>query len=606
MAKTIFGTTEKSNFILNMDLDWYRRFCGKLLLIVLWATALSQGINQLTEAANASLNETVREGGAGMIFALILVALRSVATVFSIGGVLVLIFTVVGLMRQQWTKGTAVPYCILTVSLLWAVGSMMRSYDYSTSVFGQDGRDEGWLALLMYAGMFFLGTMLRRSENQTRFLRGIMIIGIVQCLWGFMQAMPVFDYANPNKGLNSFRNIDPLLLWNLRLPAGMTDSPVTFAMLLAMLLAVSIPAALLAQENKTRITAAVCGALSMLLVFRTQTVAGLIAGCGAVLLLVLLLIVRFKAIPARRKAAIPAVLLAAAALSVGWVCITPSMNRSYYRPDKVSVKEPEDGLTVNAWETDNGDATLANGLFLPDLNEDVKGKKLLRLYDGGIIWDDGYYRLSTAGPYVRNTDYNIYDAFSALRYCREKGWKAVKIDPLFGVGPDNFHFTQLRTSMIVSQNQNLADRPYNDFIFIAATRGIPSLILHIALLIACLILAWRHRKQMQQSWVLLAAGAGVVLYCATAAVGISVLTVAPFFWILLGILAGAPVTEPVKETANETANETAKEAADETADEPVMETPKEPAPAQDAKDAENAQDAKPPKSKKKQKSKHKK
>ena len=548
MAKTIFGTSEKSNFILNMDLDWYRKFCGKLLLIVLWATAFSQGINQLSDAANASLNETVREGGIGSAFALILVALRSVATVFSVGGVLVLIFAVIGLMRQQWTKGTAVPYCILAGSLLWAVGSMMRSYDYATSVFGQDGRDEGWIALLMYAGMFFLGTMLRRTENQTRFLRGFMLLGIVQCLWGLLQALPVFDYANPNKGLNNYRNIDPLLLWNLRLPAGLTDSPVTFAMLLAMLLAVAIPAAMLAAEKKTRITAAVCAALSMLLVFKTQTAAGVIAGCGAVLLAVLLPIIKRKSLQKRALITLP-VILAAAALSIGWVCISPSLNHSYYRPDKLSVREPQDGLTVNAWETDNGSAQLENGLILPELNSDIEGKSLLRLYDGGIVWDDGYYRLSTAGAYIRNSDFNIYDAGSVLKYCREKGWDAVKIDPLFGVGPDNFFFTQLHTSMIPSQNTNLTDRPYNDFIFIAATRGIPSLILHIALLIACLILAWRHRKQMQQSWVPIAAGAGVVLYCCTAAVGISVLTVAPFFWILLGILAAAPINEPVREAA---------------------------------------------------------
>ena len=327
MAKTIFGTTEKSNFILNMDLDWYRRFCGKLLLLVLCATAASQGINQLTEAANTALNSTIRNGGAGTVFALLLVAVRSVATIFSIGGVLVLIFSVVGLMRQQWTKGTAVPYCILAGSLLWAVGSMMRSYDYSTSVFGLDGRDEGWIALLMYAGMFFLGSMLRRAENQTRFLRGVMILGIVQCGWGLLQALPVFDYANPNKGLNSFRNIDPLLLWNLRLPAGMTDSPVTFAMLLAMLLAVSVPAAMLAAEKNTRILAMICAGLSMLLTFKTQTVAGLIAGCGAVLLAVILLIAKKKSLQKHAAVTVPVILIAGA-LSLGWVFITPSVNHT--------------------------------------------------------------------------------------------------------------------------------------------------------------------------------------------------------------------------------------------------------------------------------------
>lgn len=540
MPKTIFGTTEKSNFILNMDLDWYRKFCAKLLLIILWATAAAQGLNHITFSVNTDLNDLMHGGGFGAVIGFLLVSLRSVATLFSIGGVLALIFTVVGMMRQQWTKGTAVLYGFVGVSLLWGVASMMQSYDYATSVFGVDGRDEGWIALLMYAAMFFLGTMLRRKENQETLLRGVMIFGIVQCVWGIMQSFPLFDYLNPNKGLNPYRNIEPLLIWNIRLPSGMTDSPVTFAMLLAMLLAISIPAAMLAEEKKTRITAVICAGCAMLMTCKTQTVAGLIAFCGAVLLTLAILIAKRKTLTGA-KLAVP-VIVGAAALSVGWVCITPAMNHAYYRPAKTEMKEPQDGLTVNAWETDNGDAELSKSLTFPDLNSSTEGKSLFALYDGGIIWDDGYYRLSTSGPYVLSeNDFNIYDAWDALRFCREKGWEAVKVDPLFGVGPDNFYFTQLHISMQPTDHANLTDRPYNDFIYIAATRGIPSLLLHIALIVGACVLAFLHRKRMQ-SWILIASGAAVVLYCCTAMVGVSVLTVAPLFWILLGVFAGDPLT----------------------------------------------------------------
>ena len=558
MAKTIFGTTEKSNFILNMDLDWYRKFCAKLLLIVLWATAAAEGINQVTNAANTALNDTVHGGGIGAFFALILVGLRSVATIFSIGGVLALIFTVVGLMRQQWTKGTAILYGITGVSLFLGIISMMLAYDYSTAVFGQDGRDEGWIALLMYAAMFFLGTMLRRKENQEMLLCGLMKFGIVQCIWGILQALPFLDYLNPNKGLNAYRNAEPMLIWNIRLPAGLTDNPVTFAMLLGMMLAIAIPAMLLAESKKLRVHGTVCAALSMLILFKTQTVAGLIAGCGAVLLMLGILIGRRGSLRGG-KIAVP-VTVAAAVLSFGWVFVTPALNHTYYRPDKTTVRQPEDGLTVNAWETDAAEAELPNGFTFPELNESTQGKSFWALYDGNVIWDDGFYRLSTAGPYVRRDDvFNVYDAASALRYARKAGWEAIKIDPLLGVGPDNFYFTQLHHSMSPADHANLVDRPYNDYLYIAATRGIPALLLHIALLAVSFVLAWRQRKRMT-GWMLTGAGAAVLLYCCTAFVGISVLTVAPVFWVLLGVLAGNPLEGNAPEPARPAEKESAEKA----------------------------------------------
>ena len=559
-----------------MDLEWYRKFCTKLLLIVLWATAAAEGINQLTNAANSSLNETVHGGGIGALFAFLIVGLRSVATIFSIGGVLALIFAVIGLMRQQWTKGTAILYIITGASLIWGLVSMMLAYDYSTAVFGQDGRDEGWIALLMYAAMFFLGTMLRRKENQEKLLCGLMKFGIVQCIWGILQALPFLDYLNPNKGLNAYRNAEPLLIWNIRLPAGLTDSPITFAMLLAMLLGISVPAMLLAEEKKTRLHGVFCTALALLIVFKTQTIAGLIAGCGAVLLTLLIFIFKHKAV--RGSVIALPVVLAAAALSISWVYVTPSLNHTYYRPNKTSFRQPENGLTINAWETDAKEAELPNGFRFPDLNESTEGQSLWALYDGNLIWDDGNYRLSTAGPYVRKDgDFNIYDAGSALKYTRKVGWEALKIDPLFGVGPDNFYFPQLHISMEPTNHANLVDRPYNDYIYIAATRGIPALVLHIALLAVCLVLAWQQRKRMP-GWVLAGAYAAAVLYCCTAAVGISVLTVAPVFWILLGVLAGDPLEEkaPAAKSAKKTAAAPS-EPARKAESEPVRTAPEKPA-----------------------------
>lgn len=497
MAKTIFGTTEKSNFILNMDLDWYRRACTKLMLVMLWAVGISQGIHQLTYRSNAHFADMISEGGFGGVIALLLVSLRSIATVFAVAGVFAIIFLVIGLMRKQITKQSAVPYLMLAASLAWAVVSLCHSYDLTVSFFGEDGRDEGWMALLVYAALFYLGTMLRRTSQRESFLRGVMIFGIVQGVWGMLQA--IFGVAS------QYVMIEPLLYQDMKLPSGLTDSPITYAMLLAMPLAVSVPAAMLAADTKTRILARICAGVSMLMVFKTQTIAGLTAGIGA-LVLAAVIFCRKRKDAVGKAWVMPVTVLAAAVCSFGWACVSPALNGTYHTAT---------------------DEVLANGYAL---------------YDGGIVWDDGGYRLSTAGPYAYTADasFDINSAGSVWAYGQKQAMKAIAIDPLLGVGPDNFYFTQLRYSMSVTGNPNALDRPYNDYLYIAATRGIPSLLLHLVLLVLCAVYAWKRRKQAG-GWTLTAAAGAVLLYALTAVTGISVLTVAPLFWMLLGVLASEPM-----------------------------------------------------------------
>lgn len=498
MAKTLFGTSEQSNFIVNMDLDKYRNACAKLMLVLLWAVGISQGIHQMTYAVNAQFARMIERGGFGAVIAMAAVILRSTANIFSVAGVLAMILLMIGLMRKQVTGRTAVPYLILAASLGWAVASLCHSYDLTVSFLGQDGRDEGLFALLVYASLFYLGTMLRRRAQQERFLCGAMAFGIVQGLWGLMQATL--------GAASQYVMIEPMLLQNVKLPCGLTASPVTYAMLLAMLLAVSVPAAMCAAERNTRITALICAGISMLMIFKTQVISGLTAGLCALILAAVVFVRRRKNTP-HKAWVMPVTVAAATVCSLGWACLSPRLNGTYH----TAADEP-----------------LALGYYL---------------CDGGIVWDDGYYRLNAAGPYSHAAEGapDAADAGAVWAYCQAQGLRAVKIDPLFGVGPDNFWFTQLRTSMEISANVNAIDRPYNDLLCLTATRGIPSLLLHLALLTVCGHSAWRRRKT--GGWLLCAPAGAAGLYVLTSLTGISVLTAAPLFWMLLGLLAAEPLEE---------------------------------------------------------------
>lgn len=506
MPKTIFNTTEKSNFILNLDLDRYRAFCVKLLFALSVAVAASAMVFQLTYSVNSDLSVGLGEGGFTSVFSMLLITLRSISVVFSVVGVGAMIATVVGLMRNQFGKSTALPYLLVLGGLLWGTVSLINSFDNNMSFFGLNGRDEGLLALLIYGCVFYLGSMLRRKENLSRLLSLLMGLGIVQCFWGLLQSLPLPVFPN------EYRMVDPLLYQNLYLPSGFTDSPITFAMLLGMLLAVAVPCAMFSDSSKQRALALICIGGSGLLVLKTQTIAGVIAAGVAVLLAVILWCMKRKQAAGKHWLA-PVVLAGALAVSFGWSWISPSLNGAY--------------KTYN-------DESLTNGYAF---------------YDGGIVWDDSFYRLATSGPYTSYVehDFDIYDTPSVLSYCFEEGRRVIRKYPLVGTGPDNFTYAQLRSSMEIFQNANSIDRPYNDYLFIAATRGIPGLLLYAALLAVALWMGVRHYRKTK-AWMYLAALGGVIAFALTAFVGVSVLTVTPMLWMLLGILVGDPLEDAPKTT----------------------------------------------------------
>lgn len=504
MPKTIFHTTEKSNFILNMDLDKYRAFCTKLLAAMLMLIGASALIYQLTYSVNTDLNAMLHSGGFGSFVAFIAITLRSVATFFSTFGVFAIIAMVIAMMRKQFSRKTALPYLLTLAGLLWAVPSILCSFSYTDSLFGQDGRDEGWFALLIYAALLYVASMLRRREHLQLLLNLVLGLGLFQCAWALLQTMPFFDFPN------EYNFVGPMLYQNLRLPSGLTDSPITFAMLLTMLVCIAIPAAIRGESQRQRVFATVCAGLDMLLLLKTQTIAGCIGAIVGLLLAVVLWAINRKKSTGKTWI-LPVTVVSTLLLSGVWTYFAPTLNGTY--------------KTYN-------DEPLPNGFVL---------------CDSGIVWDDGFYRLSTASPYssMVEHDFDIYDAGSVISYCWSEGVRAIQKYPLLGTGPDNFWYLQLRTSMNLMSNANGVDRPYNDFLYIAATRGIPALLLYLALLIVCLMQGLRHRKQTG-SWVYGSAACAVIGYVATAMVGISVLTVTPLLWILLGVLVGEPLTDAPK------------------------------------------------------------
>ena len=162
------------------------------------------------------------------------------------------------------------------------------------------------------------------------------------------------------------------------------------------------------------------------------------------------------------------------------------------------------------------------------------------LQDGSIVFLDGAYRNDVCGQYSRQDAQGKFDLeqpLSIYPYMWKQAAQTIAKYPLLGTGADNYIYAQLRSSYTIIQNLNIVDDPYNDYLYQAATRGIPALLLYLALAAVSLLRgakAYRKGKAPLGLAVLLGAGG----YLLTAVCGISALPVTPVFWMLLGLSCG--------------------------------------------------------------------
>ncbi len=470
-AKTIFHTTEKSNFILNMTPESYHGYNLKILLSFLVLMPLFSIPLEFFKVYSVP----------GMAL--------------SITGVFALVFVLIGFMKSETPKKLFLPACLLAAMLVWGLVSLYNSYFYSISLFGADGRSEGWLSLLFYGSFFLLGAQLGTDENRLKLLHGMFWMGLAECFWSLFQMLPV--------GFPSYyKNLEPMLLLQVLLPSGLTGSPIFLAILLSVLLIPAVLEAVFTENPKHKLLDYVCIVCFSLTAVRTQCLTGLLGFLLAVILVLTCILIRRQG----KKAAVCAIALIAAGIGMCWNYVSPSLNQTFSRAT---------GEEVN----------IENGISF---------------YDGAIIWEDSSYRLAVSGYYSKSSSLNPNGGFEIESLSDSYGylWKntlhIIARFPLAGSGPDSLVYPQLYQSRAISANPNVFDRCYNYYLHIAGTLGIPMLLLFLALMILTLLRGGKACRQ-HGIWLHDSIFASVVLYLLLMLIGTSCITVAPLFWMLAGI-----------------------------------------------------------------------
>lgn len=446
MPKTIFNTTEKSNFILNMKEETIDR----LSLFVLSGICIIMTLSQIPAEFSYSLTD--------MPF-----------LALGISGVMVVVTGIILMLRKHMVKNNIAGLAIMIFLFLWSMISYYNSYNLTTSLWGQDGRYDGLVTMIICIFLFISASMI--SDGKIQKLFDIMTgAGLFQCLWAVYQLFPF--------GKSYYRNLESISEKNVCLTSGLCGSPFFFAMLMSVLLAISVFGTVFSSDRRHRIYYCISSVVFTLAALQTHTVSAVIA----------------------------VVFIYAVSLTVTAV---------KHKFNKISVIMFILSTVITAVEL-------------------IAGYKF---YDGGIAWQDSFYRLGVTGYYsFTYSDFDVNNLKEVYSYFWNEAVEAIKDFPLAGTGTDCFLYTQYKTSNVIQYEINSIDRPYNDYLFLAATRGIPYLAGYITMLVYTLVNSIKTAAKNNE-WYYKAMPFAIIVFMIVSIFNNSSVSVMPFIWIILGLSA---------------------------------------------------------------------
>jgi hypothetical protein len=395
MPKTIFGTTERSNFILNMKLQTVQNW----LLVAAFASVclpLLGGIVPSFMNINYYwMSAGVYSAGFFSLLCFLIAALRGDIKLVKNKGFWAMIFiTVWAFLSYAYTMAN--PY--------EGLANPSRPSGLFTPLVGEYGRYEGFLSLMAYAGIFLMGMCITEKKTINRVFNVIIAMGIFESLWAILQHIPGLGFPK------MYKDLPTLSYDNVYISSGTTDSPIFFGAFLTLAGSVAVLSAMFAQTQKRRFVCGGAAALMFTVGLFTSSVTPIVGFCAIAVIGTIWAIINYKRTKDKTPLAVIGILIAV--FAVIFVIVL---------------------LTQGLW-----------------------------IRDAFIARFDEFYRKFIIGSTVTD-DRSMYSV------AWNKSLAMIREFPIFGVGPDCFAAFQNFATMSY-------DKSYNEFLFIAATRGIPALI----------------------------------------------------------------------------------------------------------------------------------
>ena len=466
MAKTLFNSSEKSNFILNMTEEQYT----KIAAFGLFGSCILVPLFTIIPECLSTATYTFASGG------------------LVVAGVFCMIMAFISLIKKYISGGTLFPVIAFAAMFIWSVVSALDSYDLQVGFYGYPQRGEGVMAIMFYCSIFVTAASLKFETAVNTLLKGITAAGIINSLWSLIQ---IFTGK-----LNHYQFISLDIMSNSA--SGLAQSPLFLAMLLTLSLTAALISAAKSSTSKERIIYLILAFLFAFVMMFTYTVIGI---CGIAVSCVLAIASVF-AMKADKKNILGAVVpVAGAVLAVVLVC-----------------------------------------------SGNIGNLKTYKLYDGRQLWwADSYMRASASGDF--NSDViDIENSKDVYLYLDQRGLDIAGRFPLTGTGPDQLVYPQLYTygrvtpdaemPDVIIQNRGTFDRVYNEYIYTAATRGIPSLIALLAVILPALYMsfkAMKKRRSGESTAVFMLTLCGALIFL----IGCGSLAFSPMYWTIAGAACAA-------------------------------------------------------------------
>jgi putative inorganic carbon (HCO3(-)) transporter len=266
MPKTIFGTTEKSNFILNMKDKTIERLpliCVKLLAILF---LIGQAVPELIEVIAYIMGY-----GMGNAYGFLNTPFICLATVWVVGIILLVILGA----RNRFVKKQHLPIIVLLlVGVAWLTVSTINSFSPLESFNGMYGRTTGVLTIVSCMTILLVMTFNNSESNLKSIVKTLVVASAVQCGWGILQIFSRFIDTN----ISYYDNLNSISLYDICLPSGFTGSPLFYAEYLCLMLGITL---VLATTEKS-IFYTIMSVVYSYLIVDTHTITGVV-GLGVII-----------------------------------------------------------------------------------------------------------------------------------------------------------------------------------------------------------------------------------------------------------------------------------------------------------------------------------
>ena len=436
--KHLFGTTEKSDFILNMTKEQTYKLMGMFCIIAMWVLAVCALPYYLTKNAVKGIEES-NGFSVTHYYTENTVAIMSTA-VIAVGFLSVLMFLIARMKNEATLKGKT-GLVTLVLLVIMSLISMFSSASLRKAFFGHSTRSDGFLEFMAYIGFIAMGLLITNDTWRKRFCDNLVAIGAFEAVFGIAQCIspkvPNFFnelFVDLAAGITDETVNDMgYIMMPQSCATGLMCSPHGLAAALTVLFAFAAAGVMYSKSIKRKslyLCACVLMAIASVL---THVLAGLV---GIPVVLAVLLVI--EVIRLARKN----VLWNKKALENALVCciITIAVTAAAFI-----------GLKIGGG---------------------------LKLYDERVIFTDTFTRLSSSYQNRLNTELDIYADY------RKVGASAVRYEldekKYFGMGQDNLD------SFFGAVQGFRTDRLYNDYLDFILQRGIPAFVTYCIFLIYAL------------------------------------------------------------------------------------------------------------------------